>query len=303
MLNLRSATWTDGYPSKTEAPVRETRSRHAGEIASRERFEFGKNWARFLSVLDDARITAAERTLQEMLETDRLDGKQFLDVGSGSGLFSWAAARLGARVHSFDYDPRSAACTRELRSRYAPEADWTVEEGSVLDKAYLDRLGRFDVVYAWGVLHHTGDMWRALAHVAPLVRVGGQLFVAIYNDQGGASRRWRAIKRSYNSAPRALRPFILLPVLLYYEGREAAGHLYHGRHPLSGWRGLSTARGMHRWYDWLDWIGGYPFEVAKPEDIFNFYRQRGFVLTRLLTQRGEAGCNEYVFRHSGLAVS
>jgi 2-polyprenyl-6-hydroxyphenyl methylase/3-demethylubiquinone-9 3-methyltransferase len=146
-------------------------------------------------------------------------------------------------------------------------------------------------------------MWRALTHVAPLVRTGGQLFVAIYNDQGGVSRRWRVVKRFYNSAPRALRPFILLPILFYYEGREAAGHLYHGRHPLSGWRGLSTARGMHRWYDWLDWIGGYPFEVAKPEEIFTFYRQRGFVLTKLHTERGGGGCNEYVFRNDNLAAA
>jgi 2-polyprenyl-3-methyl-5-hydroxy-6-metoxy-1,4-benzoquinol methylase len=109
-----------------------------------------------------------------MLKVERLDGKSFLDIGSGSGLFSLAARRLGARVHSFDYDQQSVACTAELRRRYFPSAgDWVVERGSALDRDYLARLGTFDVVYSWGVLHHTGDMWRALENVKPLVAERG----------------------------------------------------------------------------------------------------------------------------------
>src|SRR4029079_8864370 len=128
----------------------------ASEVARGERFEFGGNWASFLSVLDEERIGAAERGLQLMLEMTRLDGLRFLDIGSGSGLSSLAAKRLGARVHSFDYDPQSVACTTELRRRYfASSADWTIERGSALDADYLRRLGPFDIVYSWGVLHHT----------------------------------------------------------------------------------------------------------------------------------------------------
>lgn len=138
--------------------------KHAKEVALGERFKFGENWSRFLKVLDGERILQAERSLKQMLEVEDLAGKSFLDTGSRRGLFSLAACRMGTRVHSFDYDPQSVATTRELRCRYFPEdADWTVEAGSVPDEGYVASLGRFDVVYSWGLLHHTeviGGGWR-----------------------------------------------------------------------------------------------------------------------------------------------
>ncbi|HWC76414.1 MAG TPA: class I SAM-dependent methyltransferase, partial [Blastocatellia bacterium] len=156
-------------------------SSHAIELARGERFAFGQNWARYLEGLDESRIQDAETSLKEMLEVEDLQGKSFLDIGSGSGLFSLAARRLGARVHSLDYDPQSVACTSELRRRYFPgDSSWTVEEGSTLDREYLNSLGSFDVVYSWGVLHHTGRMWEALDNALVPVKPGGRLFVAIY---------------------------------------------------------------------------------------------------------------------------
>src|SRR5678816_2443274 len=119
------------------------------------RFEFGRNWALFLNLLDDSRIAQAETSLKEMLEVDSLEGKTFLDIGSGSGLFSLAARRLGARVHSFDFDPKSVACTRELKKNYFGDDDsWKIQEASALDTEFMNSLGQYDVVYSWGVLHH-----------------------------------------------------------------------------------------------------------------------------------------------------
>src|ERR1044071_7082198 len=141
-------------------------SAHALEIDRGERFKFGENWSRFLSLLTDERVREAAESLKKMLNVETLEGKSFLDAGSGSGLFSLAARSLGARGHSFDYDQQSVACTQELRRRsFKDDADWKVEEASVLDADYLNSLGTFDVVYSWGVLHHTGEMWRALDNV------------------------------------------------------------------------------------------------------------------------------------------
>src|SRR5262245_29787698 len=117
---------------------------HAHAVAAGERFEFGKNWSRFLAVLDEERIVKAEQSLRQMLDVKDFSRKRFLDVGSGSGLFSLAARRMGAHVYSFDYDPRSVACTSELKRRYFSDDDrWIITEGSVLDQAFVDRLGSF----------------------------------------------------------------------------------------------------------------------------------------------------------------
>ncbi len=156
----------------------EMRAQHQSDVKRGARFRFGRNWQRFLKHLDDERIAQAELSLRDFLGLDDLNSLTFLDVGSGSGLFSLAARRLGATVHSFDYDTDSVACTAYLKETFFPnDEDWIIEEGSALDGDYLASLGRFDIVYAWGVLHHTGDMWKALELVKGPVKPGGRLFI------------------------------------------------------------------------------------------------------------------------------
>jgi 2-polyprenyl-3-methyl-5-hydroxy-6-metoxy-1,4-benzoquinol methylase len=199
------------------------------EIDAGQRFAFGKNWQAFLSVLSPQRIEAASHALREMLQVETLAGKSFLDIGSGSGLSSLAAWQLGATVTSFDFDPSSVACTTELRRRYAPEAtNWTVQVGSVLDLSYMTGLGPFDVVYSWGVLHHTGQMWLALEHAARRVAPGGQWFIAIYNDQGGLSRFWTGVKRLYCTG-RLGRWLVLATFIPYFALRTALKWIISGR--------------------------------------------------------------------------
>ncbi|HEV2351685.1 MAG TPA: class I SAM-dependent methyltransferase [Terriglobia bacterium] len=271
-------------------------SSHASEIKHGQRFQFGKNWASFLRLLDEQRILNAQQSLSAMLEMETLEGKSFLDVGSGSGLSSLAAARMGAaKIHSFDFDPQCVGCTRELKRRYFPQfIDWTIEEGSALDVAYLAARGQFDIVYSWGVLQHTGQMWKALEAVIPSVVPGGRLFVAIFNDQGTISRFWKKVKSFYVRGwlTKTLVVSVFIP---YFVLRGLAADLLKMKNPFTRYREYSKGRGMSVVRDWIDWLGGYPVEFAKPEEIFDFYRQRGFKLIKLRTCGGSLGNNEFVF--------
>ena len=257
------------------------------QISAGDRFRFGENWLRYLRAVDDSRISAACVSLQNTLNRNRLDGLRFLDIGSGSGLFSLAARHLGGLVHSFDYDPCSVACTKELKRRYFPDdPNWQVEEGSVLNREFLASLGKFEVVYAWGVLHHTGTLWQALDNALACVDSDGCLLVAIYNNQGLISRYWTWVKRAYNH------DLFLRAVMIVLH----APYLYGARVALRTLKGRSRIeRGMSLWYDMLDWLGGYPFETATAERVIEFCQKRGFdpVLTKTCGRRH--GCNEFVF--------
>jgi len=268
------------------------------------RFQFGANWKSFLRTLDDVRIETARRSLAELLRLDipsndkPLAGRTFLDIGCGSGLFSLVAYRMGADVVSIDFDRDSVCCTEELRSlEQVDKTSWIVRQGSVLDAAMMEELGHFDIVYSWGVLHHTGQMDRAIRLASQRVGNGGCFAIAIYHDQGSSSRRWLRIKQTYHRLPKALRPFWVAAVASVYETKFALARLARGRNPLpfSDWKAKKDDRGMSAWHDWVDWVGGLPFEVAKPEAIILPLVDQGFTLVNLRTVGNGWGCNEYVF--------
>jgi len=258
------------------------------------RFRFGKNWRNYIKLLSEERLRLAMDSLKVLLDTESLNGKLFIDVGCGSGIFSLAAIRLGAKqVVSIDYDKDSVNCAQFLKERYGPFDNWTIQQGSILDSGFVDTLGTYDVVYSWGVLHHTGNMWKALENVSMLVKADGILAVSIYNDQGLLSKFWAFVKYIYNKSPAPVQwlmgnlffvVWALLMLLLDMVNRRPVLARYHG----------VNARGMNAYYDSIDWVGGYPFEVATPTEIFKFYKAKDYQLVKLETRSG-MGCNEYVF--------
>ena len=256
------------------------------EMKFKKRFKFGENWRNYIKNINDDRIKKAENSLKNMLHQENLNGKFFLDIGSGSGLFSLAARNLGASVLSFDFDETSVWCTKELKKKFYPEDnDWKITQGSILDKEFLATLNKYDYVYSWGVLHHTGNMWEALNNVIKLVKFNGTLFISIYNKQQFATKYWTFVKRTY------VRYKFLRPIWFVI-------HFLYPAFPSMVLRFLTNRkdkRGMVWWNDLIDWIGGYPFETATPSEIFNFYKSKGFSLIGLNTVGGKLGCNEYVF--------
>lgn len=271
--------------------IKEPMSNCFDEIKKKNRFEFGKNWRSFLNTFNSVRIKEARTSLLKLLDLKNLRGKKFLDIGSGSGLFSLAAALLGASVTSFDYDPESVECAKYLRSKIHPgDSKWKIKQGSVLDKKFLKTLSQYDIVYSWGVLHHTGDMWQAFENVIPLVKENGLLCIAIYNDEGKASKIWRKIKWLYCSGKTG-KYCVCIIYMPYFLGRVLISSIIQRKNLISDYK---KNRGMSLYHDLLDWLGGFPYEVATVEEILNYMRAKGFRLKNLITSAGW-GCNQFVF--------
>lgn len=260
------------------------------------RFEFGKNWKSFLKNLDDKKIMNSKLSLSNFLSLETLEGKSFIDVGSGSGLSSLSAMNLGATVFSFDYDNTSVECTKILKDRFFPNSKrWKIEQGSAIDVNYMKSLGTYDIVYSWGVLHHTGSLNEALREVDILVNKGGLLFLSIYNDQGTRSKVWKYIKFMYVKSPKILKLLIISLVYVRLWGPTTIKDFIKLK-PFHTWKNLFKSRGMSPHYDLIDWAGGYPFEVRTPEEIIHFYLDKGYELKKLKTCRGGHGCNEFLFK-------
>jgi 2-polyprenyl-3-methyl-5-hydroxy-6-metoxy-1,4-benzoquinol methylase len=264
-------------------------------------FAFGRNWQDFLRTFDDERVRIAEVSLTEFLGTTDLQGKSFLDIGCGSGLFSSAAFALRAdRIVSFDVDPQSVACCRSLREKAGSPANWTVLEGSVLDGDFMAGLGTFDVVYSWGVLHHTGSMWQAVERAAALVKPQGYYYIALYSKilgrNGSASwihGFWLGVKRFYNAHPLVAKSVMLPLAMSAYLAMVAA----KGENPMRHVRRYKSHRGMSWKTDAIDWLGGYPYEFATVEEVFRFVKNTfpEFNLVNLKVTGGR-GLNWYLFR-------
>ena len=260
------------------------------------RFGFGKNWQAFLTEVDEDRIRRAKDSLTTFTGFEDFKGKSFLDVGCGSGLFSYAAFLLGAeRILSFDFDADSVEATKLLWERAGRPPHWEVTRGSVLDEEYLSQLGTFDVVYSWGVLHHTGAMWEAIRNAAHRVAPGGLLYIALYNRVDGrrGSRFWLGVKRRYTDGSVLTKRLI---EWIYFCVYHLALPLLRFQNPFTIMRDYRENRGMDYWRDVIDWVGGYPYEYATVQEVFAFMKKE-FPLYQLenVATTNSLGNNEFLF--------
>jgi SAM-dependent methyltransferase len=260
-----------------------------------ERFAFGRNWEGYVRKnFSEERLEIARRHLLGFLGERDLSGKRILDIGCGSGLHSLAAIRSGAEeVVSFDYDPKSVAATLILRQMEESPARWRVSQGSVLDPAFMEGLGQFDIVYAWGVLHHTGDIWQAFRQAAGRIAPRGRFYVALYT--AGVSHPsdvfWLDVKRRYNRSGRLGKKAIEA----WFVARHCSGMLRAGINPLTQILGHRRARGMSYFTDVRDWVGGWPMQFSSIDEVTDFARALG--LDRVNIKTGEAN-TEYLFAHA-----
>jgi SAM-dependent methyltransferase len=255
-----------------------------------KRFDFGLNWKSYSEKsFDEQKFDTASESLKHLYQRQRFDGMTMLDVGCGSGIFSIAAKKLGcSRVLGIDISPNSVETSRKNARAFgfsgSDEIEFRVMD--VLDRQEMDGLGLFDVVYAWGSLHHTGKMWPAIECVCDRVKTEGLLALAIYNRHW-SSPCWKMIKWLYNRSGRWIQKIMVWFFwLVIYTGK----FLFTGQNP------LKMHRGMDFYHDVVDWVGGYPYEYAGRREIIEFMKQRGFILTYCIPAQIPTANNQFLFR-------
>ena len=265
----------------------------------RSHFAFGRNWANYAKRVTEADIAESVAGLRR-LAGGELTGKRFLDIGCGSGMQSLAALRLGAReVVALDIDPDSVATTRQTLQTHAADRPWTALEKSVFDLA-ADPLGTFDVVHSWGVLHHTGDMYRALGCAANAVAPKGQFLFALYR-RTRTCWFWKLEKRWYAQASPSAQAFARR---LYMALFSTVHRILNRRTLQSIVAGYGQQRGMEFYTDVHDWLGGWPYESTSPDEVDRWMAEMGMYKVRVFAVAGTrtgllgSGCDEYVYaRH------
>ena len=269
------------------------------ESVDETRFGFGANWADYLAKhFSEERLAIAQQHLLGFLRLPDLHGRSFLDIGCGSGLHSLAAWRAGARpIFSFDYDPQSVATTRLLRQHAGSPPEWHVAQGSVLDDEYMARVPTADVVYSWGVLHHTGDMWKAVQNAGSRLHARSLFYIALYASDAFTDPPpgyWLKIKREYNRATVFKKRWMDWK---YAWNHSIRRELLAKRNPLTFIRAHKKSRGMSYWHDIRDWLGGYPMEFAGNKETDLFCREK-LGLTLVHIKAGEAN-TEFLFCRRG----
>lgn len=258
------------------------------------RYAFGRNWDEFIArKLSPEIVEKSAAHMARVLKTRSLDGAMFLDIGCGSGIHSLAALRLGAsRVVSFDYDVDSVATAQKVREWSGASRDWEILQGSVLDRDFMERLPKSDIVYSWGVLHHTGDMWSAVRNAAIPLKPEGEFYIALYSSDNYVDPPpdyWLRLKRAYNGATPIARTLMEMQYLNWSLIEPA---LKAGNDPLKSIADYGK-RGMTAWTDVKDWLGGYPIEFAGFAQTREFCA-RELSLNVVNVLAGE-GCTEFVF--------
>jgi 2-polyprenyl-6-hydroxyphenyl methylase/3-demethylubiquinone-9 3-methyltransferase len=252
-----------------------------------KRFAFGANWESFArNALNADRVAQARADFGSLLRDIEQTDRTFLDIGFGQGLVAAMATEAGARVTAIDIDADCHKAYKITRQYFPGMCDPEILIGSILDRQIVTALqqrGQFDIVHSWGVLHHTGDMWRALENAASLVKPGGHLVIAIY-ARHWTSAIWKAVKWSYVHAPVFIRRAMVTAFLpLFLVRRQQLGP------------GRTATRGMEFRHDLIDWIGGYPYEYASPDEIRSRLSKYGFKLLSFRPTIGMTGCHEYIF--------
>ena len=264
-------------------------------------FSFGQNWSDYSELVEERHILSAEEDLTRLMNLDSFAGRKWCDLGCGSGIHAVAAARLGAIVSAVDIDPQSISTTERLAKKFEVKESVVSFNNSVFDLPFSNE--SFDVVYSWGVLHHTGDMWSAITEASLLVSAtkGSQFVIALYRKTR-LCQLWKIEKRLYKDAPPVIQGVVRWLFVLAYD----LSLIVRRRSPWAHRRNYFQMRGMSFRHDVHDWLGGYPYESVSARELEASMSKIGFTLVRKFVRTPNrtpwgffgSGCDEFVFERS-----
>lgn len=263
----------------------------------KDHYKFGENWKEFSEKINQTRIDTAKACLQKLIPASEIKDKTFLDIGSGSGLHSLAALQLGAKhVDAFDVDPDSVETTKKVLENYFNKNNYSVSQKNILDFKNFQK--KYDIVYSWGVLHHTGSMWEAIEKASKLVKENGLFVIAIYKKTRFCEM-WKSLKKTYCQASDDTKKLFEINYKEAQLGKYAHNPDFIKQHE----ENYIKSRGMSWDTDVKDWLGGYPYESATPQEIVDFIHKSNFLLEKAISLippgdegRKGTGCAQYVFR-------
>lgn len=258
-------------------------------MGSKITFSFGKNWTDFNTHVTDEEIGKAQEDLVLWIGKDNISGKRILDLGCGSGIHSLCLFNLGAaELISFDYDPYSVSATRQYWEKKGKPSNWKILQGSVLDQNFIGQFGNFDLVYSWGVLHHTGSMWQAINNALSMVKDNGLFYLTIYKDDN--YEHSIKVKEHFNASTALGKKWVISKEIMKLMARRALGF----RNPFA-WN-TKLERGMNIYHDLVDWLGGLPYEAASEDEMLQWGIANKLQLKRIWCKNGKGSCNYYLFQ-------
>jgi 2-polyprenyl-6-hydroxyphenyl methylase/3-demethylubiquinone-9 3-methyltransferase len=271
-----------------------------------ERFDFGENWKNYnKKYLTEDKIRQANEAFIKFTEIQTLKELTVVDIGCGSGIHSLNFSRMNPKLLlSFDYDYKSVEATNYLKEVHKNK-NWDVKQGSILDEKFLLRMPQFDLVYAWGVLHHTGNVWLAIKNSCDLVSEGGILYLALYSSDvkmlNRESTYWLKVKKKYNQSGFIVKRLIELSFISREKSLSALNFLRvlikslvsRQKNKTKFFSRQKRYRGMSYLIDVRDWLGGWPMEYVSDDAVIELISSKNFVLKKI--KKGEA-CTEFLFK-------
>lgn len=215
---------------------------------------------------------ASEKHWAMFYSPEEVQGMAVLDAGCGTGIFSAIFARNGAgRVVGIDISPGSLETARGLKEKFNL-ANVSFERQDMLQLPFAD--GTFDIVWAWGTVHHTTDPLRAISELARVLRPGGSIFLAVYKR---TKLTWiheiirktlvKTPKRSWTALSKIM-AFFLSPVVFFFKKRE------------------KSRKGEKLEELILDWYFVPIRHYYTPDEIRNVLEGKGFEIEKFLPASG-----------------